>query len=85
ESCYFKDNEVIINYTSEFVTSIDQLLDSQVFNEFLNRYIDYLNDHRRDLRDFLYQGTDDRKKVVLQLKNTFHLMLLMNIKKIDMP
>ena len=85
ESCYFKDNEVIINYTSEFVTSVDQLLDSQVFNEFLNRYLDHLNDHRRDLRDFLYQDTDDKKKVITQLKNTFHLMLLMNINKIDMP
>lgn len=85
ESCYFKDQEVILNYSASFVTSSSQLLDSEVFNTFLNRFIDYLDDHRHDLRDFLYQNTDDRKTVIEQVKSTFHLLLMMNINKIDLP
>lgn len=85
ESCYFKDQEVILNYSANFVTSSSQLLESEVFNTFLNRFLDYLEDHRRDLRDFLYQNTEDRNTVVEQVRNTFHLLLMMNINKIDLP
>lgn len=85
ESCYFKDHEVILNYSASFITSTSQLLDSEVFNTFLEKFLDYLEDHRRDLRDFLYQNTDDRKTVIEQVKNTFHLLLIMNINKIDIP
>ena len=65
EPCYFHDHEVILNYSAEFVTSTSQLLDSQVFNEFLDHYLTYLDSHRRDLRAFLYKNTDERKKVGL--------------------
>ncbi len=85
EACYFKDNEVILNYTASFITSINQLLDSEVFNIYLDKFIDHLNDHRRDLRDFLYQGAKDKKQVVAQMKNAFHLLLMMNVNKIDIP
>ena len=53
EKCYFHDNEVILNFTSGTLTSSAQLLDSPLFNIFLNQYLDYLENHRRDLREFL--------------------------------
>jgi hypothetical protein len=85
EPCYFHDHEVILNYSAEFVTSTSQLLDSQVFNEFLDHYLTYLDSHRGDLRVFLYKNTDERKKVKEDLKNVLHVLLLMNMNKVDMP
>ncbi|MEE8806977.1 MAG: hypothetical protein SOI44_00995 [Lactimicrobium sp.] len=85
ESCYFHDNEVILNYSADFVTSTSQLLDSQVFNEFLDHYLTYLDSHRRDLRSFLYKNTNDREQVKKDLKNVLHVLLLMNVNKVDLP
>lgn len=61
EKCYFHENEVILNFTSGTLTSSAQLLDSPLFNIFLNQYLDYLENHRRDLREFLYQKDNDRE------------------------
>ena len=85
EKCYFHDNEVILNFTSGTLTSSAQLLDSPLFNIFLNRYLDYLENHRRDLREFLYQKDNDREQVLTKLKGTLRLLLLIHTETADIP
>lgn len=85
EPNYFHDNEVILNYSAEFVTSGQQVLDSAFFNTFLDNYLDYLEDNRRDIREFLYQGNRSREQVKTDLKNSFHLIMIMNMQKTELP
>ena len=85
EPNYFHDNEVILNYSAEFVTSGQQVLDSAFFNTFLDNYLDYLEDNRRDIREFLYQGNRSREQVKTDLKNFFHLIMIMNMQKTELP
>ena len=85
EKCYFHENEVILNFTSGTLTSSAQLLDSPLFNIFLNQYLDYLENHRRDLREFLYQKDNDREQVLTKLKGTLRLLLLIHTETADIP
>lgn len=85
ESCYFHDNEVILNFTHGMLTSHAQLLDAPIFNTFLNSFLDYLETHRRDLKDFLYQNETDREKVLVKLKGTLRLLLLLQTQNTDIP
>ena len=85
EKCYFHENEVILNFTSDTLTSSAQLLDSPLFNIFLNQYLDYLENHRRDLREFLYQKDNDREQVLTKLKGTLRLLLLIHTETADIP
>ena len=82
---YFHENEVILNFTHSTAGSAAQLLDSPLFNAFLERYLNYLETHRRDLRDFLYQGDSDRQQVITKLKGTLRLLLLIHTETIDIP
>ena len=85
EATYFHDNEVILNYSREFITSASQVMDSEFSNAFMDDYLAYLKDHRRDIREFLYQNGRTDAQVKEDLKNSFHLLLLMNMKKTDLP
>ena len=85
EACYFHDNSVILNYSKSFVTSTNQLVDSDVFNQFLDHYLDYLNTHRMDLHAYLFQNTDDPQQVKEDLKNVSRILLLMNSNHTDVP
>lgn len=85
EACYFHDNSVILNYTASFVTSANQLLDSDPFNQFLDHYLNYLNTHRLDLHQFLFKDTDDPEKVKEDLKSVFRMLLMMNTRNVDFP
>ncbi len=83
--CYFHENEVILNFTYSTVNSSAQLLDSPFFNTFLEKYLDYLETHRKDLRDFLYQGDSNREQVVTKIKGTLRLLLLIHTETVDIP
>ena len=85
EAVYYHDNEVVLNYSKEFVTSSDQLFDSELFNTLIDHYLEYLKTERRDIREFLYAGGRDDKKVKEDLRNTLRLITLMNIKQTDLP
>lgn len=85
ERSYFHDNEVIMDYTRHSVGSSAQLLDSDAFNIFLNQYLDHLETHRRDLREFLYQGETDRQAVITKIKGTLRLLLLIQTQTTDIP
>ena len=85
EACYFHGNSVILNYSKSFVTSANQLVDSDVFNQFLDHYLDYLNTHRMDLHAYLFQNTDDPEQVKTDLKNVCRILLLMNANHTDAP
>jgi hypothetical protein len=84
EAIYFHDNEVILNYSKEFITSANQLFDSEFANVFFDEYLDYLKDNRRDIREFLYQNNRTDAQVKEDLKNSLHLILLMNMGKTDL-
>lgn len=85
EACYFHDNSVILNYTASFITSANQLLDSDPFNQFLDHYLNYLNTHRLDLHQFLFKNTDDPEQVKTDLKSVFRMLLMMNTRNVDFP
>lgn len=85
EKCYFHDNEVILNFTHQPPGSTTQLLDSDLFNTFLEHYLDYLETHRRDLKEYLYAGNVDRAQVLTKLKGTLRILLLMHTNTVEMP
>lgn len=85
EKFYFHENEVILNFTQSIPGSSAQLLDSPLFNSFLEKYLDYLETHRRDLRKFLYQKDNTREQVLTKLKGTLRLLLLIHTETVDIP
>ena len=55
---YFNGNTAIINYTKKYMTNPVDLLDSEGFSEFLDRFLAYLKQHNQVLYIWL---TDDAK------------------------
>ncbi len=85
EACYFHDTEVILNYTEDFIKSSNQLLESEAFNQLLDQYLDYLEDHRLDLKRFLFREETDKQVVKKSLLHVLQLLLMMNMNQIDLP
>ncbi len=85
DACYFHDTEVILNYSEGFITSSNQLFESEAFNQLLDHYLDYLEDHRLDLKKFLYREDTEKEVVKKRLLEVLRLLLMMNMNQIDLP
>ena len=83
-SCYFHENEVILDYSAEFIETSTQLVNSDFFNTFLDQYLNHLETSRRDLHDFLYAGGRTRFQVREDLKNSIKLLMFMNMDRGNM-
>lgn len=85
EACYFHENTCIIDYSAAYITNAHQLVDSEAFTEFLNRYVVYLSEHHRDLYRFLIKDHPDQESIVKDLKSVLNLLLIMNFDQVDVP
>ena len=83
-SCYFHENEVILDYSAEFIETSTQLVNSDFFNTFLDQYLNHLETSRRDLHDFLYAGGRTRFQVREDLKKSIKLLMFMNMDRGNM-
>ncbi len=72
EAFYFHDDTVILNYSQKYITSKHAIVSSEVFDEFLNRFLPHLAESHKDLYSFL---SDDGKKNVDQIKTELKYVL----------
>ena len=81
---YFNGNTAIINYTKKYMTNPVDLLDSEGFSEFLDRFLAYLKHHNQVLYIWL---TDDAKlsDVKVELIKLMKLLLVLEPAQIHHP
>lgn len=82
---YYSDDTVIINYSNQYPTSGNELVDSSLFNEFLNRHIAHLKKHHIDYFSYLCEGGKTSKEIREELKHVIKALLVEAPENISHP
>lgn len=85
EACYFHDGTVIMNYSKKYIRNGYELVSSEVFEEFLNQYIDYLSKHHIDLYEYLTEGYKSDDSVKEEMKALLKLIQIMDLNQVKDP
>ena len=76
EAYYFHDDTVILNYSKKYLTSKHDIVSSEVFDDILDHYLDYLKEHHNDLYAFLTAETQDHDKIKTHMKFVLKSLLI---------
>ncbi len=84
EAYYFHDDEIILNYSKKYVTSNHDIIKSDAFDEFLDRFLDHLKHTHYDLYQFLSDnGSKDVPFIKKELKYVLTALLVEDVKDIN--
>lgn len=86
ESYYFHDDTVILNYSKKYVTSKHDIVSTELFDEFLERFLVHLKAHHSDLYNYLSDNdVKEASSVKKELKFVLKTLLISDPKEIDDP
>lgn len=68
ESYYFHDDTVILNYSKKYVTYKREIIETEIFDDFLDHFLDYLKKTHYDLYNFLSYGGKEKDQIKSELK-----------------
>ena len=83
EPFYFHDNTVIIDYSKKYVTSKHEIVSTELFDKFLDCFLIDLEDHHKDLYDYLAAGGKENKQIKEEMKFVLKTLLISNPKEIN--
>ena len=82
EAYYFHGNTVIMNYSKKYIPSMYEIVNSEIFEEFLHRYLDYLHKHNLELYRYLSNNEKENDQIVKDLKQVVRILLGSDMKDI---
>ncbi len=82
ETLYLTQDLAIINYSTGYAKTAEQLLKSSTFSNFVHNYMDYLKEHHEDLYDFALQKKTPREATV-EIVKLFRMMRIFKIDEIE--
>lgn len=84
ESFYFHDDTVILNYSKQYVTSKHGIINTDIFDSFLDHFLVHLKDTHYDLYKYLTKdGTKDTARVKKEIKFVITALLVEAPHEID--
>ena len=83
EAYYFHDDTVILNYSKKYLTSKHEIVSAEIFDEFLNHFLDDLKTHHVDLYSYLAEGGKDNAQIKKEIKFVLKTLLISEPKEIN--
>lgn len=84
ETMYLTDDLAIVNFSANYSSTNEQLLNSSTFSNFVHNYIDYLRDVNDDLYYYILNNKTAREATVEVVK-LLRLMLVFEMDEIESP
>ena len=85
EAFYFSDDTAIINYSKKYITTNQELVDSELFDAFLDHYIDYLKKNQYDMYKFVSRDDSSREDIKKEVRYVTKALLITDPFSIDDP
>lgn len=85
ESFYFTDDTVIINYSKKYLTNKQDIIDTEIFDAFLDHFLAELKKHHHDLYTFLSRGDREEEQMKKEIRFVTKALLITEPKDIDDP
>ena len=83
EEYYYHNDTMILNYSKKYVTSKHEIIETAMFDEFLDHFLDFLKDTHVDLYQFLAEGGKDKQFIKNELKFVLTALLVEAPSNID--
>lgn len=83
DNYYWHDQTVVLNFSKFYIRSMNDILDAQIFREFLRRFLADLKEHHQDLYAYLSEGEQDEKTIAKELTHLFRLLIVFDCEEID--
>ena len=85
EAYYFHDDTVIMNYSKKYITYKRDIIETDLFDEFLDHFLEHLKATHYDLYNFLAEGGKDNELIKKELKFVLTSLLVETPEKINDP
>ena len=85
EAYYYRDGKVILNYSKKYVTSMHDIVSTEIFEGFLNEFLEHLEKSHNELYRFLKDNTPEDSDVTKEIINVVRSLLISNPEDIDHP
>ena len=85
EAYYFHDDTVIMNYSKKYITYKRDIIETDLFDEFLDHFLVHLKKTHYDLYNFLAEGGKDNELIKKELKFVLTSLLVETPEKINDP
>ena len=85
EAYYFHDDTVIMNYSKKYITYKRDIIETDLFDEFLDHFLEHLKATHYDLYNFLAEGGKDNELIKKELKFVLTSLLVESPERINDP
>lgn len=83
ESYYYHKDTVILNYSKKYCSNKHEIIDTELFEEFLDHFLSHLEAHHQDLFQFLSKESKDLSHIKIRLKNVLKELLIKEVIEIE--
>lgn len=82
EAFYFHDDTVIMNYSKKYVTSMYDIINSEIFDAFLEVFLKHLEEDNLSLYRYLSNNEKSNAQIIKDLKSVVRIILTSDMKDI---
>lgn len=83
EAYYYHNGKVILNYSKKYVTSMHDVVSTDVFEGFLDKFLDHLRDTHSDLYRYLVIDSEDKESIIKEIITVVKSLLINNPDEIN--
>ena len=85
EAYYYRNGKVILNYSKKYVTSMHDVVSTEIFEGFLDEFLPHLEKTHSELYRFLKDGSEDKDDIKKEIINVVKSLLISTPEEIDHP
>lgn len=82
KSYYYHSDTVILNYSKKYITNKHDIVDMELFDEYLDHFLAYLSKHHHDLYTYLSEKKKDISEIKVCIKKVLKLLLISDVNEI---
>lgn len=82
KSYYYHSDTVILNYSKKYITNKHDIVDMELFDEYLDHFLAYLSKHHHDLYTYLSENKKDISEIKVCIKKVLKLLLISEVNEI---